>query len=63
MIFNHISFSLQSILINHSLLFKANTHSYKMIYSNKNCFGMSNSISNLKEKESQMGAGEKLILI
>ena len=28
------------------------------------CFGMSNSISNLKEKEtSQMGAGEKLTLI
>ena len=27
MIFNHISFSVQSILINHSLLFKVNTHS------------------------------------
>jgi hypothetical protein len=34
-----------------------------MIYSNKMFFGMSNSISNLKEKDSQMGAGEMLTLI
>jgi hypothetical protein len=51
MIFNHISFSVQSILINHSLTFKVNTQSDKMIYSSKIVFGMSNSISNLKEKE------------
>jgi hypothetical protein len=35
-----------------------------MIYSNKNYFGMSNSISNLKEKETvRWGLGEKLTLI
>ena len=37
---------------------KIKDQSDKMIYSNKICFGMSNSISNLKERQSDGGWGK-----